>query len=261
MDALYHRPGVFLSPSCCSASQSGCKMLARLRAHTARTPRGGPQKWLGVGCWDCETLWSAEQLAPGSGSEMHSPGPAAPAPGSRPSSGGALTSGAGERGAEQPESQPPGLPGLRGPRVKLDGEGPGEPPAQGGGSTPPGSAPFSLLRHLPQPPRLPPAPPGPGALPSKLRGPCQALSAGPEAPAPRPPAPKEGEADSLGCPLTPPLHGHRPAAARRLPSHFLLPAHTWPPPAPPRAVIGSSGESRFSGSRAPAGPGRIGRAA
>lgn len=73
----------------------------------------------------------------------------------------------------------------------------------------------------------------PGGCPSKSH--TLVLMAPDPGPQAQPKAPKERKANSLGCPLQPPLHFHQPPLplARRLHSrsHFLLPSRTRGPPA------------------------------
>lgn len=151
---------------------------------------------------------------------------------------------------------PPTHTAARPPRT-AEQRGFGEPLSKEGRSTPssrpgqgeegaPGTPP--LLCHLPQPsgfsPRPPPLPGG-HRLPNSIL-PFQ-VPHSPEGPRPRASGPTEalkGErADSLRCPLKPPLHFHQPRCrwlGRLLSrSHFLLPSrHTCPSSrqAPPRRL-------------------------
>lgn len=165
-----------------------------------------------------------------------------------------LTPRASGRGTGQLKLHPPPLPGLQGPHTPtverwvhrvLENHSQRE----AGRLPPPGlgrrqlGAPFSLLCHLPKPP--PPLLPR-GTPFQTPRCPSQSHTRVLTAPDPGPPAqpkaPKERKADSLRCPLQPPLHFHRPRSlARRLRSrsHFLLPSrHTCPSShqAPPRPL-------------------------
>lgn len=215
---------------------------------------------------------------------MHKLGPAARSPDSQSSSRGRAEppEGAGG-GAEGPDcSHLAPRTGDRGrggtcPPGSTEQRGFGEPLSKAGWSTPfsgpwPGSegAPGSLplLGHLPQPPCFSSdllLDPGGRPLPNSLL-PFR-IPRSPAGPRPRASSPtkalKGEKADSLRCPLKPPLHFHQPRCrwlAGSTPEvTSCFPPRTRVPPAtrprPPAATGGSCLKNKFSGSQPSAGSG------
>lgn len=275
-------------------------MLVKLRRwqwhimelHTrAQTPQGDSSTMIRV--WAAVTVEKSSPVpryskcgrrtsCPRDGLQMHPLWPAAPSPDAQASS----------RGPADPQGQSEGSRSSwdgshlhsQGSRVPQHAhheapheEDPGGPMSKAGRSTPSNlpwrgaeGAPGPLLRPLPpaKAARLPlQAPPLPRGAPFQApRCPSKPHTPVLMAPDPRPPARpkalKERKADSLGCPLKPPLHFHQPLLqlARRLHSrnHFLLPSpHTCPTgqQAPPRpAVIGRAClKNKVSGSQLSSG--------